>query len=177
MGVAVSRISEPPMANLTMKKADIIAVAIVVPICLYVFYESAKWPVPALLGRPFIIPRGVATFLLFTALLLLFRALKGRALELEKRLEGADLRRVTGAAVLTFGYLFVVERIGFLTTTFSYMLLFVWVLGERRWLRLALFAILVPIFVFLIFDSILHVPLPFGFFERTLQEHGLRLMR
>ena len=28
------------MANLTMKKADIIAVAIVIPICLYVFYES-----------------------------------------------------------------------------------------------------------------------------------------
>jgi putative tricarboxylic transport membrane protein len=165
------------MANLTMKKADLIAAAIVIPICLYVFYESAKWPVPALLGRPFVIPRGVATFLLFTALLLLYRAIKGRALELEKRLEGADLRRVTGAAVLTFAYLFVVERIGFLTTTFSYMLLFVLVLGERRWLRLVLFAILVPVFVFLIFDSILHVPLPFGLLERTLRAHGLALIR
>ncbi len=165
------------MANLTMKKADIIAVVIVIPICLYVFYESAKWPVPALLGRPFIIPRGVAAFLLFTALLLLYRALTGRALELEKRLEGADLRRVTGAAVLSFAYLFVVERIGFLTTTFSYMLLFVLVLGERRWLRLVVFAILVPVFVFLIFDSILHVPLPFGLLERTLRAHGLALIR
>jgi putative tricarboxylic transport membrane protein len=165
------------MTNLTMKKADIIAAAIVIPICLYVFYESAKWPVPALLGRPFIIPRGVATFLLFTVSLLLYRALKGRALELEKRLEGADLRRVTGAAVLTFGYLFVVERIGFLTTTFSYMLFFVLVLGERRWIRLLLFAIVVPVFVFLIFDSILHVPLPFGFLERTLRAHGLALIR
>ncbi len=165
------------MANLTMKKADIIAVVIVIPICLYVFYESAKWPVPALLGRPFIIPRGVATFLLFTALLLLYRALTGRALPLENPLAGADLRRVTGAAVLSFAYLFVVERIGFLTTTFSYMLLFVLVLGERRWFRLVLFAILVPIFVFLIFDSILHVPLPFGLLERTLRAHGLALIR
>ena len=43
------------MAKLTMKKADIIAGTIVIPICLYVFYESAQWPVPALIGRPFII--------------------------------------------------------------------------------------------------------------------------
>ena len=164
------------MANLTMKKADIIAAAIVMPICLYVFYESGKWPVPALLGRPFVIPRGVAAFLLATALMLLYRALTGRAFPLEKRLEGADLRRVTGAAVFTFGYLFVVERIGFLGTTFLYMLLFAWVLGERRWLRLVLFAILVPIVVFTIFSTALHVPLPRGWIENTLREHGLRLL-
>ena len=164
------------MANLTMKKADIIAAAIVIPICLYVFYESAKWPVPALLGRPFVIPRGVATFLLVTALLLLYRALTGRALALQKRLEGADLRRVSGAAVLTFGYLFVVERIGFLSTTFLYMLLFAWVLGERRWFRLVLFGILVPVVAFTIFSTALHVPLPRGWIENSLRDHGFRLL-
>ncbi|MFI5341672.1 MAG: tripartite tricarboxylate transporter TctB family protein [Candidatus Methylomirabilales bacterium] len=163
------------MANLTMKKADIIAAVIVIPICLYVFYESAKWPVPALLGRPFVIPRGVATFLLVTALLLLYRALKGRALELEKRLEGADLWRVIGAAVITFGYLPLVERIGFVSTTFLYMLLFALVLGERRWPRLALFAILVPLVVYVLFSTALHVPLPQGWIESTLREHGFAL--
>ena len=160
------------MANLTMKKADIIAAVIVIPICLYVFYESGKWPVPALLGRPFVIPRGVATFLLVAALLFLYRALTGRALKLEKRLEGADLRRVTGVAVFTFGYLFVVERIGFSITTFSYMLLFAWVLGERRWYRLLLFAILVPVVAYTLFSTTLHVPLPRGWLENTLRDHG-----
>jgi putative tricarboxylic transport membrane protein len=164
---------EPGMANLTMKKADILAAGIVIPICLYVFYESGKWPVPALLGRPFIIPRGVATFLLVVALILLYRALTGRALALQTRLEGADLRRVTGAAVLTFGYLFVVERIGFFITTFSYMLLFAWVLGERRWLRLLLFAVLVPVVAYTLFSTTLHVPLPLGWLENTLRDHGL----
>ena len=67
------------MSNPTMKKADVIAVAIVIPICLYVFYESTEWPVVALLGRPFVIPRGVAGFLLIAVLILLYRALKGRA--------------------------------------------------------------------------------------------------
>jgi putative tricarboxylic transport membrane protein len=164
------------MANLTMKKADIIAVAIVIPICLYVFYESVKWPVPALIGRPFVIPRGVATFLLVAVFLLLYRAMKGRALELEKRLEGADLWRVMGAAVLTFGYLFVVERIGFFGTTLLYMLLFALVLGERRWPRLVLFAILVPLVVYVLFSTALHVPLPRGWIENSLRDHGLTLI-
>ena len=164
------------MANLTMKKADIIAVAIVIPICVYVFYESVKWPVPALLGRPFVVPRGVATFLLVAVFLLLYRAVKGRALKLEKRLEGVDLWRVIGAAVLTFGYLFVVERIGFFGTTLLYMLLFALVLGERRWPRLVLFAILVPLVVYVLFSTALHVPLPRGWIENSLREHGLALI-
>jgi len=160
------------MANLTMKKADIIAAVIVIPICLYVFYESGKWPVPALLGKPFVIPRGVATFLLVAASLLLYRALTGRALKLEKRLEGADLRRVTGVAVFTLGYLPLVERIGFVSTTFLYMLLFAWVLGERRWFRLLLFAVLVPVVAYTLFSTTLHVPLPRGWLENTLRDHG-----
>jgi putative tricarboxylic transport membrane protein len=163
------------MANLTMKKADIIVALLVIPICLYVFYESGKWPVPALLGRPFVIPRGVAAFLLLAALLLLYRAWTGRSLPLEKRLEGPDIRRVGGVAVITFGYLFVVERIGFLATTFLYMLLFALVLGERRRSRLALFAIVVPLVVFMGFSTALHVPLPRGWLENALREHGLAL--
>jgi putative tricarboxylic transport membrane protein len=159
-----------------MKKADIIAVAIVIPICLYVFYESAQWPVRALIGRPFIIPRGVATLLVVAALLLLYRAVTGRSSPLENPLAGADLRRVIGAAVITFGYLFVVERIGFFGTTVLYMLLFALVLGERRWPRLVLFALLVPLVVYVVFSTALHVPLPRGWIENSLREHGLALI-
>jgi len=164
------------MANLTMKKADIIAVTIVIPICLYVFYASAQWPVPALIGRPFVIPRGVATLLGVAALLLLYRAVTGRSLAQENRLAGADLWRVIGAAVITFGYLFAVERIGFLGTTLLYMLLFALVLGERRWPRLVMFAILVPLVVYVLFSTALHVPLPRGWIENSLREHGLALI-
>ena len=160
------------MSNLTMKKADIIAVGIVIPICLYVFYESTKWPVQALLGRPFVIPRGVATFLLGAVSLLLYRALAGRSLPLENPLKGADLRRVILVAVLTFAYLPLVGRIGFVGTTFLYMLLFARVLGERRWPRLILFAILVPLVVYALFSTALHVPLPRGWLEITLSNHG-----
>jgi len=161
------------MSNLTMKKADIIAVVIVIPICLYVFYESTKWPVQALLGRPFVIPRGVATFLFVAVCILLYRAFTGRSLPLENPLKGADLRRVSLVAIFTFAYLPVVGRIGFVAATFLYMLLFAWVLGERRWLHLVLFAIFVPIGVYALFSTGLHVPLPRGWIETALRDHGL----
>ncbi len=150
------------MATPSMKKADILAALLLVPICLYVFYESSRWPIPALLGNPLLIPRGVAVCLLAAAGMLLYRAVTGRALPLEKRLQGADLRRVSGVAILTFAYVFAVERIGFIVTTFLFLLLFGLVLGERRWVRLAVFAVVVPIAVYAIFDTTLHVPLPRG---------------
>ncbi len=161
------------MSNLTMKKADIVAGVIVIPICLYVFYESTKWPVPALLGRPFVIPRGVATFLFVAVCILLYRAFTGRSLPLENPLKGADFRRVSLVAIFTFGYLPVVGRIGFVGATFLYMFLFAWVLGERRWLRLVLFAMVVPVVVYALFSTALHVPLPRGWIENTLRDHGL----
>jgi len=153
------------MANPSMKKGDILAVIVIVPMCLYVFYESSRWPIPALLGNPLLIPRGVAACLLVAAGILLYRALTGRALPLERRLEGADLRRVSGVAILTFAYVFVVERVGFIATTFLFLIFFGLVLGERRWVRLILFAIVVPIVVYAIFDTTLHVPLPQGWFR------------
>lgn len=150
------------MNNPTMKKGDVLAVLVIVPMCLYVFYESSKWPIPALLGNPLLIPRGVAACLLVAAGTLLFRALTGRALPLGKRLEGADLRRVSAVATLTFGYVLVVERVGFIATTFLFLSLFGLVLGEGRWVRLALFAIAVPVAVYVVFDRTLNVPLPRG---------------
>jgi len=55
---------------------------------------------------------------------------------------------------------FVLNRVGFISTTFLYLLLFGLVLGVRRWFLLIPFAIVVPVIVYLIFDTILNVPLP-----------------
>ena len=164
------------MSNPSMKKADIIAVAITIPICLYVFYESTRWPVVALLGRPFIIPRGVAICLLTVAGILLYRALTGRSLSIEKPLVGGNRRRVILVAALTFSYLFVVVRLGFVATTSLFLMLFIAALGERRYLRIVLFAIPVSLVVFAIFSSLLHVPLPRGWIENTLRDQGFTLI-
>jgi hypothetical protein len=152
------------MAGASMKKADILVSLIIVPICLYVFYESGNWPKQALIGAPTLIPWGVATCLLVAAGVQLFRALSGRALTLEERLTGSNRRRVIFAFLLTGGYAALVSYLGFLITTFFYLALFGLAAGEKRWVRLIVFAVTVPIAIYLLFSTILNVPLPPGIF-------------
>ena len=153
------------MPPVSMKKADIVSALIVIPICLYVFYESGRWPVLPDLGNPAWIPRAVASCLLGATLLLLGKALTGRSLALPSRLEGADRARVLWIAALTGAYVVCIERLGFIATTVPYLFGFVLVLGERRWGRLILFAVVVPVVTYLVFDTTLNVPLPRGWFR------------
>ena len=153
------------MADASMKRADILVALILVPICLYVFYESGNWPKQALIGAPTLIPWGVASCLLVAAGVQFVRALTGRALTLEERLTGSNRRRVIFAVLLTGGYAALVSYVGFLLTTFLYLALFGLAAGERRWVRLIVFAVTVPIAIYLIFSTTLNVPLPPGLFR------------
>ena len=153
------------MPPVSLKKVDIIAVLLLLPVCLYVFYESGRWPFLPDLGNPAWIPRGVAACLLGAALLLLGKALSGRSLTLPSRLEGADRARVLWIAALTGAYVVCIERLGFIVASAPYLFGFVLVLGERRWGRLILFAVVVPVVTYLVFDTALNVPLPRGWFR------------
>lgn len=153
------------MPPLSMKNVDVIAAVLLVPVCAWVFYESRTWPILPDMGDPGWIPRGVAVCLLVAASLLLLRALQGRSLTLPSRLQGADRTRVLWVAALTGVYVIVVERLGFIMATAPYMLGFGLALGERRWARLAVFAIVVPAAMYFLFDVTLNVPLPRGIFR------------
>jgi tripartite tricarboxylate transporter TctB family protein len=153
------------MPHVSMKKIDILSALAIFPITAYVFYESGQWPILPDMGSPAWIPRGVAVCLLVAASLLLIRALRGQSLTLPGRLEGADRNRVLWAAVLTGLYVIFMERIGFITATAPYLFGFVLVLGERRWVRLVVFALVVPVMTYLLFDRTLNVPLPRGLFR------------
>ena len=153
------------MPPVLLKKVDIISALLVIPICVYVFYESGRWPILPDMGNPAWIPRGVALCLLGAALRLLYLSLKGRALFLESRLARTDRARVLWVAALTGAYVIFVERIGFIAAAVPYMFCFALVLGERRWVRLALFAVVVPVATYLLFDTALNVPLPRGWFR------------
>jgi hypothetical protein len=99
------------------------------------------------------------------AVLLLGKALTGRSLTLPGRLTGADRTRVLWVAALTGVYVFVIERLGFMTATAPYLCGFCLALGERRWTRLILFSVVVPVATYLVFDRALNVPLPRGLFR------------
>jgi putative tricarboxylic transport membrane protein len=150
------------MRPVSMKAVDIVAVAILLPICAWVFYEAQTWPILPDMGDPRWIPCGVATCLLIASGFLLIRALKGRSLMLESRLADKDKRRILWVAALTGVYVIFVEKIGFIATTAPYLFGFGIALGERRWLWLTLFAVLMPIAIYLLFSTTLNVPLPSG---------------
>ncbi len=152
------------MPRVSLKKVDIVAALLLLPLCGWVFYESGKWPRLPDLGNPAWIPWGVAICLLAAAVLLLAKALAGRSLTLPSRLEGADRARVLWVAALTGAYVIFVERLGFITATTPYLFGFGLALGERRWVRLVIFAAAVPVATYLLFDRTLHVPLPRGWF-------------
>ena len=145
-----------------MKTVDIVAVVLLLPICFWVYYESKTWPMLPDMGDPRWIPRGVATCLLVATGLLLIRALQGRSLMLESRLEGKDRNRILWVVALTGAYVFFVERLGFIATTAPYLFGFGLALGERRWLWLTLFAVIMPVAIYLLFSATLNVPLPSG---------------
>jgi putative tricarboxylic transport membrane protein len=153
------------MTPVSMKWVDIIAALLLAPVCLYVFYESGTWPHLPDLGNPAWIPRGVAACLLGAVCLLFVRAIQGRSLTLPGRLAGADRARVLWVAALTGAYAIVLERVGFIASTVPFMFGFGFVLGERRWVRLVLFALVVPVAIYLLFDTTLNVPLPSGWFR------------
>ncbi len=153
------------MPPVSMKKVDILSALCIIPICVYVFYESGQWPILPDLGNPAWIPRGVAALLLGAALLLPGKALRGGSLTLPGRLEGADRARVLWVAVLTGIYVVAIEKLGFITGTAPYLFGFSFTLGERRWGRLILFALVLPVATYLLFNTALNVPLPRGLFR------------
>jgi len=153
------------MSHVSMRKIDTLSALCLIPVCVYVFYESGRWPILPDLGSPAWIPRGVAVLLCGASLLLLGKALTGRSLTLPGRLVGADRTRVLWVAALTGVYVVIIERLGFMTATAPYLFGFCLALGERRWTRLILFATVVPVATYLIFDRALNVPLPRGLFR------------
>jgi len=152
------------MPKISLKKIDIIVSLFIIPVCLYVFYESARWPIIDGTGNATWVPRGDAFCLLAAGFLLLVKALRGRSLTIPSRLVGADRTRVLWIAVLTGAYTAAVDYVGFITTTIPYLFGFALVLGERKWSRLVLFAVGVPLATYILFSTALHVPLPRGWF-------------
>lgn len=153
------------MPPISLKKVDIIVSLLLIPICLYVFYESGRWPVVSDSGNAAWIPRGVAVCLMVAAFILFIKALRGRSLTIPSRLMRADRTRVLWIAVLTGAYTVAVEYLGFIATSVPYLFGFALVLGERRWARLILFAVGVSIATYILFSTALNVPLPHGLFR------------
>lgn len=113
---------------------------------------------------PGFLPFGLACILIVLSIALIASQWKkgsGKALFWPER---TWLRPLLG--MVAFGlYAFLIELIGFLPTTFIFLILWMWLIESIPWRRIAAVAVGVTAVLYLIFGYFLEVPLPGGIFS------------
>jgi len=74
------------------------------------------------------------------------------------------LRPLLGAGAFAL-YAFLIDLIGFLPTTFIFLVLWMWIIESISWRRIAMVSVGVTGVLYLIFGYFLEVPLPGGIFS------------
>jgi putative tricarboxylic transport membrane protein len=138
-------------------------VVLALSLCAYLMtYRFAK--VPPMLSQnipPTFFPRIILTASGFMSGILLVRGLSRR----EPPLPGVPGVVWMTAAVISGGAI-LLSKIGILPMILLTSLILPRLWGERRWLRVLLFAVLTPAAIYLLFTLILGLRLPLGILER-----------
>ncbi len=79
--------------------------------------------------------------------------------------EKTSWKKVTYSLLALIFYLFVLNDLGFITTTFLFLFFVFRFVGKKRWPSSFLVAILASAITFLVFKTALEVPLPKGIFK------------
>jgi putative tricarboxylic transport membrane protein len=107
-----------------------------------------------------IFPMAVGAILLATGILLIIHARTVAPDEKVDIPQGADRLRITALVGLFIAYAILLPNIGFIASTFIFLLLASRTIGGASWARCTILAALVSVGAFWIFSHELHVPLP-----------------
>jgi putative tricarboxylic transport membrane protein len=119
--------------------------------------SMGKWRHPG----PGFFPFGLAIALIFLSLALIFKYWKKDSSSAPFWPERTWLRPLLGVAILIF-YALVVDFIGFIVTTFLFLIIWMWVIERFRWRTIIGISIGTTVALYLIFNLFLEVPLPHG---------------
>jgi putative tricarboxylic transport membrane protein len=117
-----------------------------------------KWRHPG----PGFFPFGLAIGLILLSLALVFKHWKKDSSPPPFWPERTWLRPLLGVAILVF-YALVVDVIGFIVTTFLFLVIWMWVIERLRWRTILSISVGTTVALYLIFNLFLEVPLPSGF--------------
>lgn len=152
--------SDSTPRQIRMTIPDLVAAAISCAAAIWAFIESARWPAPEFVGGPAAVPRLIAVILLVVAATLAWTAIQGRSFIIREPLDGAKKKRLAIMLAVTAAYAWALEPVGFLPTTMAYLAVFAMVLGVRNRLVIAGYALMLPTAFYLVFSTVLKVPLP-----------------
>ncbi len=119
-----------------------------------------KWRHPG----PGFLPFGLAILLAILALALILQRGKKDPAPRPFWPGGSWVRPLLGVVVFVI-YCFLVGRLGFLPTTFLFLVLWMGAIERIRWQSILILSIVVTVAVYGIFGYLLEVPLPMGLLE------------
>lgn len=140
-------------------------VVIVLGLALIVFTPMAVAQSHAMLSQqlsPRTIPTVVGIGLVLTGAALFILSFFGRVKEEPARFSKEGSIRVTVAFLLLVAYGYLFNIVGFVVTSSVFLALFAYVFGARSIPKVVAIAVLCPIAIWIVFESVFNVPLPHG---------------
>ena len=111
---------------------------------------------------PAFLPRVVAIGLIVCGVAMFGLSFLGRTREKAVAFGRVETIRVSAAVLLLVSYAVLFNRVGFVVTSAVFLATFSYVFGARSVLKIGTAAVSVPVAVWLVFEYVLHVPLPHG---------------
>lgn len=146
--------------NSILKNSKVLEGMIIALISIFFISESLKlhnnqsWAL-----SPALFPLIITVSILVFSISLIIKSLKEDAKELE--IQGSrGLNRLLLVIIISFLYLIFLPKLHFLISSIVYLALFLFILGERKWLLLASISTLTPLLIQYIFGNLLDVFLP-----------------
>ncbi len=150
-----------------MKKIDLMSGIILMILSLVMLIEAGKLDIGSL-NTP---KEGLLPFILAILLFILSSVLVGRSLRAknesassEKEPGGWNLKRI-GSIVSLLGLAFFFERLGYVISTFAFLVFLLGVIERQKWWLVFTVALLTTLCSYLMLGSLLDSPLPKGILQ------------
>lgn len=143
-----------------LKNNRLLEGVIIAIVSIFFIFESLKlhnnqsWAL-----SPALFPLIITISILLFSIGLIVKSLKPDYVD-PKALKGEGFKRLALIILISFLYLLVLSKLHFLISSIIYLLLFLFILGERRWWLLGIISIITPLLIEYIFGNLLNVFLP-----------------
>jgi len=151
-----------------MKKADIGAGVGLLLLSITVFLKAFEYRQAVIyIYGPNFFPQLLALLLGVCAIALIVRALQGKALRQDERIDAQGFLRMVASIGICIGYLLLMQVIGFALATMVFLFALMTFLQQQGMLKRIGSSVVVALIVWAIFHYFLLIPIPTGMFPFT----------
>jgi len=151
-----------------MKRADIGAGIGLIILGTWIFwYSDAYRKVVVYIYGPNFFPQILSIMMVLCGVILVVRAMRGKALVKRDRIDRQGFVRTVIAIGICIGYLYLMQVIGFAMGTSVFLFVLMTFLGQQGLMKRVISSIVTSLIVWAMFRYFLVIPLPTGMFDFT----------